>query len=88
VAADAAHAAGRKVALTLSDSFCVDRHRDDFLDLVAGGVDILFANEEEITKLYGVTEFDEGVAAVRGRLRDRRGHPRRRGLRGGHRPTR
>ena len=45
VAAATAHDAGRKVALTLSDSFCVDRHRDDFLDLVAGGVDILFANE-------------------------------------------
>lgn len=66
LAADTAHAAGRKVALTLSDSFCVDRHRADFLDLVAGGVDILFANEEEITKLYEVDTFDEGVALVRG----------------------
>ncbi|MFN8018979.1 MAG: adenosine kinase [Acidimicrobiales bacterium] len=66
IAADAAHAAGRKVALTLSDSFCVERHRDDFLDLVQGGVDLLFANEDEITKLYGVATFDEGVAAVRG----------------------
>jgi sugar/nucleoside kinase (ribokinase family) len=66
VAARAAHDAGRKVALTLSDSFCVDRHRDDFLDLVSGGVDILFANEEEITKLYGVSSFDEGVDQVRG----------------------
>lgn len=66
VAAEAAHGAGRKVALTLSDSFCVDRHRDDFLSLVADGVDILFANEEEIMKLYGVDTFDEGVAAVRG----------------------
>ena len=66
-AAGAAHAAGRKVALTLSDSFCVDRHRDDFLALVDDGVDVLFANEEEITKLYGVDSFDEGVEAVRGR---------------------
>ena len=66
VAADAAHSAGRKVSLTLSDSFCVDRHRDDFLDLVASGVDILFANEDEITKLYGVDTFEEGVKAVRG----------------------
>lgn len=66
LAAATAHAAGRKVALTLSDSFCVDRHRDDFLDLVAGGVDILFANEEEIMKLYGVDTFDAGVDAVRG----------------------
>ncbi|MCU1372443.1 MAG: putative carbohydrate kinase [Ilumatobacteraceae bacterium] len=65
-AAAAAHEAGRKVALTLSDSFCVDRHRDDFLTLVAEGVDILFANEEEIVKLYGVDTFDEGVDAVRG----------------------
>ena len=66
VAADAAHAASRKVSLTLSDSFCVDRHRDDFLELVQGGVDILFPNEEEIMKLYGVDSFDAGVAAVRG----------------------
>ena len=51
VAAEAAHAAGRKVALSLSDSFCVDRHRADFLQLVAEGVDILFANEAEITAL-------------------------------------
>ncbi len=66
VAADAAHAAGRKVSLTLSDSFCVERHRDDFVDLVAQGVDILFANAEEIQELYGVDTFDEGVEAVRG----------------------
>ena len=65
-AAAAAHGAGRKVALTLSDGFCVDRHRSDFVDLVASGVDILFANEDEITKLYQVDTFDEGVAAVRG----------------------
>jgi sugar/nucleoside kinase (ribokinase family) len=66
LAAEAAHEAGRKVALTLSDGFCVDRHRDDFVDLVAHGVDILFANEDEITKLYGVDTYDEGVEAVRG----------------------
>lgn len=66
VAAAAAHAAGRKVALTLSDSFCVERHHDDFVALVADGVDILFANEEEIMKLYGVETVEEGVAAVRG----------------------
>ena len=47
-AAASAHSAGRKVALTLSDSFCVERHREDFLALVSWGVDILFANEEEI----------------------------------------
>lgn len=66
VAAEAAHAAGRKVSLTLSDSFCVERHCDDFLALVADGVDILFANEDEIMKLYGVDSFDAGVQAVRG----------------------
>ena len=66
LAARTAHEAGRKVALTLSDSFCVDRHREDFLALVEDGVDILFANEEEITKLYGVDTFEEGVEAVRG----------------------
>ena len=49
-----AHAAGGKVSLTLSDSFCVERHRDAFLDLVADEVDILFANEAEITALYQV----------------------------------
>lgn len=65
-AAATAHEAGRKVSLTLSDSFCVQRHRDDFLDLVRGGIDILFANEEEIMALYGVDSFDAGVEAVRG----------------------
>ena len=66
VAADTAHEAGRKVALSLSDSFCVERHRDDFVKLVEEGVDILFANEDEITKLYAVDSYDEGVDAVRG----------------------
>ena len=66
VAADTAHEAGRKVALSLSDSFCVERHRDDFVKLVEVGVDILFANEDEITKLYAVDSYDEGVDAVRG----------------------
>ncbi len=58
--------AGRKTALTLSDAFCVDRHRDDFRKLVHQGVDILFANEKEITALYEVNSFDEAVDAVRG----------------------
>ncbi|MGI8754557.1 MAG: adenosine kinase [Acidimicrobiales bacterium] len=65
-AAAAAHGAGRRVALTLSDGFCVDRHRADFVELVTTGVDILFANEDEITKLYEVDTFDEGIDAVRG----------------------
>jgi sugar/nucleoside kinase (ribokinase family) len=60
-----AHASGRKVALTLSDAFCVDRHRAEFLDLVEKEVDILFANEAEITSLYQVKSFDEALTLVR-----------------------
>jgi sugar/nucleoside kinase (ribokinase family) len=63
-AAAAAHGAGGKVSLTLSDSFCVDRHRDDFLDLVAHDVDVLFANEDELVALYGASSFDEAAQAV------------------------
>ncbi len=69
VAAEAAHAAGRTVALSLSDGFCVDRHRADFLALVAGGTDILFANTDEITSLYQVATFEEAVELVRGHCR-------------------
>jgi len=65
-AAELAAKAGRKTALTLSDAFCVDRHRDDFRKLVHRGVDILFANEKEITALYEVNSFAEAVKAVRG----------------------
>ena len=65
-AAKAAHNAGNRVALSLSDGFCVDRHRDSFLDLVANHVDILFANEDEITKLYQVETFDDALQHVRG----------------------
>ena len=65
-AAAIAHAAGRKVALTLSDPFCVERHRAAFLDLVQHHVDILFANEAEICALYQVRDFDAAVAHVRG----------------------
>ena len=64
-AAQLARANGRKVALSLSDAFCVDRHRDDFLALVRGGVDILFANEKEITALYALNSFEEAAGAVR-----------------------
>jgi sugar/nucleoside kinase (ribokinase family) len=63
-AADIAHEAERQVALTLSDSFCVERHRAAFLDLVAGHVDILFANEPEICSLYEVDDFDSAIAKV------------------------
>jgi len=61
-----AHDAGRKVALTLSDAFCVDRYREEFRDLVSGGVDIVFANEAELLSLYEVNDFDEGLQALRG----------------------
>jgi sugar/nucleoside kinase (ribokinase family) len=61
-----AHQNGRRVALTLSDAFCVERYREEFLDLVEGHVDILFANEAEITSLYQVTGFDEALQKVRG----------------------
>jgi len=66
VATEAAHAAGRKVALTLSDGFCVDRHRDDFQQLVKGGVDIVVGNADEIMRLYQVDTFDQALASVRG----------------------
>ncbi|HXD97918.1 MAG TPA: adenosine kinase [Candidatus Acidoferrum sp.] len=65
-AADMAHAAGRKVALTLSDPFCVDRHRDAFRELVERHVDVLFANEAEIRSLYRTTDFDGALRQVRG----------------------
>lgn len=66
-AARIAHSAGRKVSLTLSDSFCVERHRDSFLSLIDTHVDVLFANEAEIKALYRLSDFDAAVAAVRGR---------------------
>jgi sugar/nucleoside kinase (ribokinase family) len=65
-AAALAHGAGKRVALTLSDPFCVDRHRDDFQRLIADHVDILFANEAEITSLYKASDFDSALQIVRG----------------------
>ena len=65
-AAEIAHKAGRKVSLSLSDPFCVERHRADFRDLVHDHVDILFANEAEICSLYETEDFDDALAAVRG----------------------
>lgn len=56
-----ARQAGAKVALTLSDAFCVDRHRDDFRALIKEGADIVFANEKEITSLYEVNSFKEAA---------------------------
>lgn len=64
-AAEVAHAAGKKVALSLSDAFCVERHRDEFLDLVEHHVDILFANESEIMSLYKTEDFDRAVQQVK-----------------------
>lgn len=65
-AAAVAHGAGRKVALSLSDPFCVGRHRDAFLALVNDHVDILFANEAEICALYQTADFGTAVSSVRG----------------------
>jgi len=63
-AARRAHAAGNRVALTLSDSFCVERHRDEFIELIERDVDVLFANEDEITSLYQVSTFDDALQRV------------------------
>ena len=65
-AAAVAHKAGRRVALTLSDAFCVDRYRAEFLDLIRKGtVDIVFANEHELHSLYETADFDTAVKALR-----------------------
>jgi sugar/nucleoside kinase (ribokinase family) len=65
-AAQIAHAADRLVALTLSDAFCVDRWRGEFLDLMRSGqIDLLFANEAELHSLYQTSDFDGAVAALR-----------------------
>jgi sugar/nucleoside kinase (ribokinase family) len=67
-AAAMAHAAGRRVALSLSDPFCVERHRAAFRELVAGEIDILFANEAEICSLYDIGDFVAAAKAVRGHV--------------------
>ena len=68
-AIEVAREAGRKVAFTLSDSFCIDRHRDGFNELIDGGrIDILFANEDEIQALAGVAHFESAVAAVKDKV--------------------
>jgi sugar/nucleoside kinase (ribokinase family) len=67
-AAAIAHAARRQVALSLSDPFCVGRHRAAFRDLVDRHVDILFANEAEICSLYETDDFAAAAAAVRGHV--------------------
>jgi sugar/nucleoside kinase (ribokinase family) len=68
-AIDVARSAGRKVAFTLSDSFCVGRHRDGFNRLIdSGRLDILFANEAEIVELTGTDDFDAAVEAAAARV--------------------
>ncbi|MGH6760708.1 MAG: adenosine kinase [Phyllobacterium sp.] len=66
LAAKIAHEHGRQVSMTLSDPFCVDRYRDEFLDLMRSGtVDIVFANEVELKSLYQTSSFEEGINAIR-----------------------
>jgi sugar/nucleoside kinase (ribokinase family) len=69
-AAKIAHGAGRLVALTLSDAFCVDRWRDEFLHLMRrGDVDLVFANESELHALYQTADFDSALASLRDDVR-------------------
>ena len=65
-AAGIAHAAGRQVALSLSDSFCVDRHREEFRRLIEEHVDVVFANEDEVLSLYQTSDFEEAAEALQG----------------------
>ena len=68
-AIEVAREAGRKVAFTLSDTFCVDRHRDGFNELIDGGrIDILFANQAEIEALAGIPHLESAVAAVKDKV--------------------
>jgi sugar/nucleoside kinase (ribokinase family) len=61
-----AHGAGRQVALTLSDSFCVDRYRDEFIELMRNGTaDLIFANESELHSLYQTSDFDTALTQLR-----------------------
>ena len=64
-AARIAREAGRLVSITLSNSFCVDRHRESFLELIRSDIDVLFANEKEIKSLYQVEDFDEAMQKAR-----------------------
>ena len=68
-AIEVAREAGRKVAFSLSDTFCIERHRDGFNALIDGGkIDLLFANQAEIEMLAGVPHLDSAVEAVRGKV--------------------
>jgi len=64
-AAEIAHASNNKVSLTLSDAFCVDRHRASFRQLIEHHIDVLFANEDEIKSLYDVDDFDAALQHVK-----------------------
>jgi len=64
-AAAVSRKAGRQTSITLSDSFCVERHRDSFLELIRSGIDIVFANESEIKSLYQTQNFDGAMQAIR-----------------------
>jgi sugar/nucleoside kinase (ribokinase family) len=64
-AARIAKRAGRLTSITLSDSFCVERHRDSFLELIRNDIDIVFANESEVTSLYQTQSFDGALTALR-----------------------
>ena len=61
---DVAHAAGRTVSLSLSDGFCVDRHRDEWRGLLADRVDVVFGNGNEMCSLFQVDDVDEAIEAV------------------------
>ena len=68
-AIEVARQAGRRVAFTLSDTFCIERHRDGFNTLIDGGrIDILFANEAEIQALAAIPHLESAVDAVRGKV--------------------
>lgn len=65
LAAKIARKAGKLTSITLSDSFCVERHRDSFLELIRNDIDIVFANESEIKSLYLTQNFDGALRALR-----------------------
>lgn len=64
-AIEVAHRAGRRVALTLSDAFCVDRHRDAWAPLIASEIDLLFGNEAEVCSLTGTSSVEDAIVAMR-----------------------
>jgi sugar/nucleoside kinase (ribokinase family) len=64
LAARIARGAGRQTSITLSDSFCVERHRESFLDLIRNDIDIVFANEAETKSLYQTQNFDGAMKAI------------------------